>query len=123
MAIFAGRMLRNEPVTIFGTGEDTRDYVYIDDIVEAFARAAQAPEAATALAGSGEQTSTNRIFELTAGAAGYERAPEYGPARAGDIDAIALDSAHARAVWDWHPSVELEDGIARTVEWFLSIRT
>ena len=119
VAIFARRMLRGEPVTIFGTGEDTRDYVYVDDIVDAFVRAAEAPEAATALAGSGEQTSTNRIFELTAQATGYELAPEYGPARAGGIEAIALDSTRALEVWGWRPSVTLEDGIARTAQWFL----
>lgn len=119
VAIFARRMLRGEPVTIFGTGEDTRDYVYVEDIVDAFVRAAEAPEAATALAGSGEQTSTNRIFELTAQATGYELAPEYGPPRDGDIEAIALDSTRALEVWGWRPSVTLEDGIARTARWFL----
>lgn len=120
VAIFAERMLRNEPVTIFGTGEDTRDYVYVDDIVDAFVRAAQAPTPETALVGSGQQTSTNRIFELTAAAAGYARPPELGPPRPGDIAAIALDASHAAAVWGWQPHVSLETGIERTVEWFRS---
>ena len=118
VAIFAARMLRNEPVTIFGTGEDTRDYVYVDDIIDAFVLAAEAPEAATALAGSGEQTSTNRIFELTAQATGYERAADPGPPRPGDIEAIALDSTRALEVWGWRPTVSLETGIRKTAEWF-----
>ncbi len=118
VAIFAARMLRNEPVTIFGTGEDTRDYVYVHDIVDAFVLAAEAPEAATALVGSGEQTSTNRIFELTAQATGYERAAERGPPRPGDIEAIALDSTRALEVWGWRPTVSLEIGIRKTAEWF-----
>jgi UDP-glucose 4-epimerase len=118
IAIFTRRMLSNEPVTIFGTGEDTRDYVYVDDIVEAFVRAADAQAAATALAGTGEETSTNRIFELTARAAGYERPPEHGPPRAGDIQAIALDASRARELWGWRPQVSLDDGIERTVDWF-----
>lgn len=123
IAIFAGLMLRNEPVTIFGTGEDTRDYIYVEDAVDAFVRAAEAPAVATALVGSGEQTSTNRIFELTARAAGYERAADYGPPRAGDIAAIALDASHASEVWGWRPTVDLETGITRTVEWFRSQTT
>ena len=103
VAIFAQRMLRNEPVTIFGTGEDTRDYVYVDDVVEAFVRAAAAPTGEMCVIGTGVETSPRQIFEVLARHCGYERAPVMGPPRAGDIPRMALDSAQARAVWGWAP--------------------
>ncbi len=123
VAIFAQRMLRGEPVTIFGTGEDTRDYVYVDDVVEAQVRAAEAPTGEMCVIGTGVETSTRRIFDLLAQNCAYERAPVMGPERAGDIRRIALDSAKAREVWGWTPQVSLEDGIARTVEVFRAAST
>ena len=104
--------------TIFGTGEDTRDYVYVDDVVEAQVRASEAPTGEMCVIGTGVETSTRRIFDLLAQNCAYERAPVMGPERAGDIRRIALDSAKAREVWGWTPQVSLEDGIARTVEIF-----
>lgn len=118
VAIFAERMLRGEPVTIFGTGGDTRDYVYVDDVVDAHVRAATAPDPATAVVGTGVETSTRRIFDLLAERTGYQRDPEVAPERPGDLRRSALDPAHARAVWGWEPRVSLEEGLTRTVEWF-----
>jgi UDP-glucose 4-epimerase len=122
VAIFAGRMLRGEPVTIFGDGSQLRDYVYVADVVEAAALAAtQQPD--TCLLGTGTGTSTRRIFELTAAAADYERPPVYGPDRPGDISQIALDATKAQRVWGWEPRVALADGLATTVEWFRQQRS
>jgi len=118
VAIFSQRMLRGEPVTIFGTGSDTRDYVYVDDVVEAQVRAAEAPTGAMCAVGTGVETSTRRIFDLLAAACGYERPPVMGPPRPGDIARSALDATRAREVWGWRPQVSLEDGLARTVESF-----
>lgn len=118
VAIFAERMLREEPVTIFGTGEDTRDYVYVDDVVDAHVRAGTAAKPATAVIGTGVETSTRRIFELLADRIGYTRPPEPAPPRPGDLRRSALDPARARDVWGWTPQVSLEEGITRTVDWF-----
>ena len=118
VAIFSQRMLRGEPVTIFGTGSDTRDYVYVDDVVDAQVRAAEAPTGEMCVIGTGVETSTRRIFDLLAATCGYERAPVMGPPRAGDIARSALDAAKAQEVWGWRPQVSLEDGLARTVESF-----
>ena len=118
VAIFTERMLRGEAVTIFGSGEDTRDYVYVDDIVEAQLRASEAPHGEMCVVGTGIETSTRRIFELLAQACGYERAPVIGSSRAGDIPRIVLDASRARAVWGWTPRVSLEDGLSSTVESF-----
>ena len=121
VAIFAARMLAGEAVTIFGDGGQRRDYVYVDDVVQAAILAAAGP-AATCLIGSGVATSTLEVFEALARLTGYERAPEFGPERAGDIAQIALDPGHAKDVWGWAPSVPFEEGLARPVEWFRARR-
>ena len=118
VAIFAQRMLRGEPVTIFGSGADTRDYVYVGDVVEAQLRAAEAPAGELCVIGTGVETSTRRIFDLLARLTGYEIAPVMAPPRAGDIARTALDARRALEVWGWRPQVTLEDGLARTVEAF-----
>ncbi|MPZ97795.1 MAG: NAD-dependent epimerase/dehydratase family protein [Dehalococcoidia bacterium] len=118
VAIFAQRMLRGEPVTIFGDGSQTRDYVYVDDTVEAFLRAADAAEPRAAVVGTGEETSTRRIFDLLASITGYEAPAVVAPERPGDIARISLSPRPALEAWGWRPSVSLEDGLERTVEWF-----
>lgn len=118
VAIFTQRMLRDEPCTIFGTGEDTRDYVYVDDVIEAQMRAAFAPTPVFCLVGTGRETSTREVFDLLARETGYARAPVSAPPRPGDIPRIALDTSRARDLWQWQPAVELADGMARTVAAF-----
>lgn len=118
IAIFTRRMLRNEDVVVFAPGTDTRDYVFVDDVVSAMALAADAPTGEMCVVGSGMETSTLDIFHALAGLTGYERAPVMGPPRPGDIPRIALDARRAREVWGWHPTVTFEDGLARTVDAF-----
>jgi len=117
MAIFSQRMLRNEPVTIFGDGSQTRDYVYVGDVVEATVRAADGPADVCDIS-TGIEVSTGQIFEVLAGLTGYEQAAIHAEERPGDIARISLDPAKAGRVWGWQPQVAFEDGVARTVEWF-----
>ena len=121
VAIFAARMLAGEAVTIFGDGGQRRDYVYVDDVVGA-AMLAATERAATCLIGSGVETSTLEVFEALARLTGYQRAPEFRPERPGDIARIALDPAQAKRVWGWEPSVDVEQGLDETVEWFRARR-
>ncbi|MDA0364427.1 MAG: NAD-dependent epimerase/dehydratase family protein [Chloroflexi bacterium] len=118
IAIFAQRMLRGEPVTIFGDGAQTRDYVFVSDVITAMRAAADAPAAATANVGTGAETSTQQIFDGLAALTGYERRAVYEPERPGDLARIVLDPAHAYEAWGWRPTVALADGLARTVAWF-----
>ncbi len=121
VAIFAQRMLANEDCTIYGDGGQLRDYVYVEDVVDAAVRAAS-HEAATCNIGTGTPTSTRRVFDVIATNVGYERPPILAPERAGDIKQIAQDATKARALWGWAPQVAFEDGIARTVEFFRTQR-
>ncbi|HET9092538.1 MAG TPA: NAD-dependent epimerase/dehydratase family protein [Acidimicrobiales bacterium] len=115
VAIFAERLVRNEPCVIFGDGEDTRDYVYVDDVVDAFARAARRGGGLVLNIGTGLQTSTNRLYGVLAAAAGSRLAPQRGPARPGDVRCNALDPDRASIHLGWKPWTPLEDGVAAVI--------
>jgi len=117
VAIFALRMLANTEATIFGDGSQRRDYVYVEDVVEAALRAATETPA-TCLIGTGIGTTTQEIYDHLARLCGYERPASYGPERPGDIQRIMLDASRAQAVWGWQPRVDLETGLEATVRWF-----
>ena len=116
VSIFARQMLAGEPVTIFGDGTKTRDYVYVADVVEATTRAATGPSGIVANVGWGREVTDLQLFRAVANATGYAREPIYAADRAGDIARLCLDAALARRTWDWRPAVSLEDGIRRVVE-------
>ena len=117
VAIFAERMFRGEPVTIFGDGSQQQDYVFVEDVVEAAIRAAVA-EPATCVIGTGDGTTTLRLSKILARLTGYERPPVFADERPGDIAAITLNPSRARERWGWEPRVSIEDGLSRTVRWF-----
>ena len=117
VAIFTSRMLAGEPLTIFGDGSQQRDYVYVDDVVEA-ALLAAGREPATCVIGTGEGTSTQRIFDTLAALTSYRQPPVYAAERPGDHAAIYLDPSRAGELWGWAPRTALDEGMARTVEWF-----
>ncbi len=117
VAIFSQRMLRGEPLTIFGDGSQQRDYVYVTDVVDACVQAG-AGAAATCLLGTGAGTSTLTIFETLARLIGYTLPVRYAPDRPGDIQRIWLSAARAQQAWGWTPRVSLEAGMAETVAWF-----
>jgi UDP-glucose 4-epimerase len=121
VAIFSQRMLAGEPATIFGDGSQRRDYVYVGDVVEA-AVCAGREVPATCVVGTGVATSTREVFDGLAALCNYERPPVFEAERPGDIPAISLDPARARAVWGWSPRVSFEEGLAQTVEFFRAAR-
>jgi len=116
VAIFARQMLAGEPVTIFGDGTKTRDYVYVSDVVEATIRAAAGPSGVVANIAWGREISDLELFRAVAAATGYAKGPSHAADRRGDIARISLDPAVARRTWDWRPSVALGDGVRRVVE-------
>ena len=118
VAIFAGRLLEGEPCTIFGTGEQTRDYVYVDDVADAFVRAGDCGGAMLLNIGTGVETSVNDLYRSMADAAGVRADTVYAPARLGELDRIALDPAAAGRELGWAPAIDLATGTARVLDWF-----
>ena len=101
VAIFAKAMLAGKPLTIFGDGDDERDYIFVQDVVDAIALASRISNAGPFNVGTGIGTSTNRIFDLVAQHCGHDKSAIHGPARAGDINRISLDSSKAEKELGW----------------------
>jgi UDP-glucose 4-epimerase len=116
IAIFASSMLAGETPTIFGDGEQTRDYVYVEDTVEAFAAAMDGASGEIVNIGTGLETSVNALHAMLAEIVGSPSEPAYGPQPEGELRRIALDNALAASVLGWSPRTDLSSGLARTVE-------
>ena len=116
VAIFTQRMIAGQPVTIFGDGTKTRDYVYVGDVVEATLRAAGGPSGVVANVAWGREVSDLELFREVAAATGYTSGPTHAGDRRGDIARICLDPAVARRTWDWRASMPLAEGVRRVVE-------
>ena len=118
VAIFAGRLLAGETCTVFGSGEQTRDFVYVDDVVDAFARAADAAPGLLLNIGTGEETSVNQLYTAMAVAAGVDPDVTHAEARSGELERSALDPSRAADELGWVPQVSLADGVGRVLDWF-----
>ncbi|MPY93257.1 MAG: SDR family NAD(P)-dependent oxidoreductase [Acidimicrobiia bacterium] len=118
IAIFTGLLLAERECTVFGTGRQTRDFVFVDDVVDAFARSATQGNGRLLNIGTGEETSVNRLYEVMAAAAGVARPAQLTPARPGELDRNVLDNSRAREALGWAPDVSLEEGISRVIAWF-----
>src|SRR5262249_7634607 len=103
VSIFGAKMLDGVRPTVFGGGEQTRDYVFVRDVAEAFALAAGGGRATLVNVGTGVETSVNRIFRLLARIIGFEGPAESGPWREGDIARTALDVRLAHRAIGWKP--------------------
>jgi UDP-glucose 4-epimerase len=118
VAIFSRQLLGGQTPTIFGDGEQTRDFVYVEDVVDAFARARTAGAGLLANVGTGVETSVNRLFSVMADVARFPKPPVYAPARPGEVSRSALDPRRLAQRLDWRPATSLEDGLRRTLAWF-----
>lgn len=115
VAIFMDRLRAGETATIFGDGEQERDFVYVGDVVAAVLAASEA-DGGTFNVGTGVATSVNELWAACARVAGTEAEAEHGPARAGDLVRSVLDASRAREALGWSAQVSLEDGLRRTWE-------
>ncbi len=118
VAIFAGRLLAGEPCTVFGDGSQTRDFVYVDDVVDAFARASERGGGLVLNIGTGAETSVSHLYRTMAAQIGVDRPAVAAPARPGELDRSSLDPNRAGIHLGWKPWTSLEDGTAATIEWF-----
>ena len=118
VAIFAGLLLSRQPCTIFGDGEQTRDFVFVDDVVDAFSRAATRGDGLVINIGTGAETSVNQLYSVMAGVAGVDTPPRYAPARAGELRRSALDPGRASLRLGWKPWTSIEEGTGAVLRWF-----
>jgi len=114
VAIFAERLLRDQPCTVNGDGLQTRDYVFVDDVVAAGLAALELP-AGVYNVGTGIQTTVVAIHDQLARLCGRGASPRHGPARPGDLRRSALDSDRIAHACGWRPQVTLAEGLERTL--------
>lgn len=117
VAIFAGAMLEGQTPRIHGDGRQTRDYVFIGDVVRANMAASEVDLEGIYNVGTAVETSVNDLFAEIRRATGFDRDAEYGPAKPGEQIRSVLDSTKLRTEGNLPPFVTLRDGIAETVEW------
>jgi len=124
LAIFISRMLRGEPVTIHGDGEQSRDFTYIDNVVSANLLSCHAPAAEAAgrflNVATNHRITLNQTFETLKKLTGYSGAPKYGPDRSGDVKHSLADISLAEKHLGYKPLVNFEEGLKRTVHWYRS---
>jgi len=124
VAIFGSRVRAGKPLTVFGNGEQTRDYVFVEDVARANLAATRAPvsapesiDSAAFNVGTGVETSVNQLARLMLEVAARTVPITREPARAGELLRSALDCAKAERAWDWRPAVSLTQGLKRTYDW------
>lgn len=116
---FIGRALRGEPLVVYGGGEQSRDFCYVDDMVRAFVAMGEAPEAIGRAVNFGTGVATTirdlarRVVELS----GSRSAVEVGPARAAEVSRLCCDHGLATRVLGWRPEVSLDEGLRRHIAW------
>jgi UDP-glucose 4-epimerase len=115
IAIFLTRLEAGEEVVIFGDGEQTRDFVYVGDVVRALLLAAERDQGVFNV-GTGVETSVNTLYELCASIIGNGREARHGPPRPGDARRSVLDVSLAGRELGWRPDIGLEDGLRATWE-------
>lgn len=126
VAIFCTRLLNGEPLTVYGDGTQTRDYVYVHDVADACVRAVDAPvppadtvDAGAFNVGTGEGTSVLALAQLLQSVSGRATDVVHAPPRAGELQHSSLDSAKLRRQFGWAPVTSLRDGLAATFAWSL----
>jgi UDP-glucose 4-epimerase len=118
VAIFCGLILDGKPCTIFGDGEQTRDYVYVGDVVRANIAALNANVSGAFNIGTGVETSVNQLYRSLAAAAGTNIEPTYAPARPGEQSRSVISPGRAMKELNWRPEVPLNEGLKRTFRFF-----
>ena len=118
VAIFCRAMLDGRRPAIFGDGTQTRDYVYVEDVVDAFLRGAERGRGRLLNIGTGSETTVLQLYEQLSALTGYRGSPSFEDPRPGDLYRSVVDPSAAERALSWRPWTPLEEGLARTVEWF-----
>jgi len=122
LAIFSRKLLAGQTPTIFGDGEQSRDFTFIDNVVHANLLAAAAPAEKVSgkvmNAATGNRYTLNEVFRLLCELTGFTGEPAYGPARAGDVRDSLADIRLADELIGYRPQVDFREGLRRTLEWY-----
>ncbi len=121
VSVFARQMLAGQKAVVNGDGKQTRDYVFISDIVHAHMLAMEKAVTGTYNIGTGMQTSVNTLFAKIKRLTGSKQKEVHGPACKGEVTRSALDARKAARELGWKPEVSLEEGLKKTVLWFKNI--
>jgi UDP-glucose 4-epimerase len=117
VATFAGRLVADEACTVYGDGEQTRDFLFVDDAVDALVRAAGRGDGLLVNVGTGVETTVNDLYALLASAAGVDRPAQAAAARPGEVARSALDPSRAAIQLGWRPWTTLAEGTGRVLDW------
>jgi len=125
LAKFCTAFLEDTPPLVFGDGEQTRDFTYVENAVQANLLACEAPNASGKVfnVGVGERISLNEVLRELGKITGKRLEAKYEPPRDGDIRDSQADISQARECLDYDPQVSFEEGLARTFEWYRSVQT
>ena len=118
VAIFSRALLNGEEPQIYGDGEQTRDYVFVEDVMRANVAALELDEPQIVNIGTAEETSVNDLFHQLRDLAGADAEEKHADARPGEQQRSVIDPSKAERVLDWTPAHPLKDGLAKTVHWF-----
>lgn len=129
VAIFCNKMLKGETPTIFGNGEQTRDYVFVRDVVEANLLATERMEELNCIKassvddltyniGTGKESSVNNLYQKLATIIQFKHPPSYSEPREGEVRRISLNPAKTQKELGWRAKTHLEEGLRTTVKWF-----
>lgn len=120
VSIFFKKAQKGEKLSIYGKGEQTRDFIYVDDVVSANMAAMQSKEDGVFNISTSKETSINELFEIINSLAGNKASKQYLPARSGDQARSSLDYSKAARFLSWEPKYSLRDGLTNTSEWFFT---
>ncbi|MEE9166218.1 MAG: NAD-dependent epimerase/dehydratase family protein [Candidatus Neomarinimicrobiota bacterium] len=118
VAIFSRRLVSGEMPTINGDGKQTRDFVYVADVVEANVVVLDHGENSVLNIGTGRETDINRIFSILATTSGKSVEPHHGPAKKGEQRRSVLDNRRAKKILGWVPSTDIREGLEKTYAYF-----
>ena len=118
MSIFTGKILNNETPTIYGDGEQTRDYVYVLDVVDALIKSSESEENLFLNIGTGIETSVNELVSILSKKISWDGEPNYEPMREGELLRSVLNYNRAKDQIGWEPNYTLDTGLDELISWF-----
>jgi UDP-glucose 4-epimerase len=118
VAIFCKKLLNNEEPVINGDGEQTRDYVFVEDVAKAHILALNKEKTGIFNVGTAKETSVNEIFNILKQAGNFDVKAKYGPAKSGEQKRSCLDYSKIQEKLGWQPKVDITEGLRKTIEWF-----